>query len=89
MSRDKIEEMAREICGNHYKGDCVGGECICDYQCVYATLANRFYNAGYRKPSEFAREIFEDIDRIITDDGLNAFFILPRYAELKNKYTEV
>lgn len=45
----QIEEMAKKICGNHYKGDCVGGECVCQYECIYAVFANRIYNAGYRK----------------------------------------
>ena len=48
----QIEEMAREVCGNYHKGDCVGGECVCDYQCASAVFANRLYNASYRKASD-------------------------------------
>ena len=51
MSKEKqIEEMARAMCGNHYNGDCVGGECICKYECIYAVMANRLYRYhDYRK----------------------------------------
>ena len=57
--KEQIEEMARKICCNHYNGDCVGGECICQYECIYAVYANRLYNAGYRKQ-----------EWISVDDGL-------------------
>lgn len=50
--KEQIEEMARKICCNHYNGDCVGGECICQYECIYAVYANRLYNAGYRKQKD-------------------------------------
>lgn len=51
--KKQIEEMAVAMCGNYYKGDCVGGECTCTYECIYAIMANRLYRYhNYRKQSE-------------------------------------
>ena len=57
MNRDKqIEEMAKNVC--HLDRTC--DECMTSFECkVYA---KRFYNAGYRKASEVAREIIAEID---------------------------
>ena len=72
MSRDKqIEEMANYCCypcdlydeGNEGK-DCT----YCDYKtCLCAEAAKALYNAGYRKASEVARAIFEEIEKRIAD----------------------
>ena len=81
MDKEKqIKEMAREI----------------DKWYPNAKITNRFlseslYNAGYRKASEVAREIFEEIEKV-TEIGriMNACAIvsLDELAELKKKYTE-
>ena len=46
--------------------------------------ATALYNAGYRRESEVAREIFEEIDRMCIDPFGN--FNHRRFAELKKKY---
>ena len=74
MNRDKqIEEMATTI-SNHLDGFMTEA----DIDILAATL----YNAGYRKASDVAREIFEEIE-----ENLNN---LIRYYKEKRKYvTEV
>ncbi len=59
MSRDKqIEEMAKGICDIQ----CNGLKCNeCDTCCEYRMQAIALYNAGYRKKSDVAREIFVDV----------------------------
>ena len=53
MSRDKqIEEIASIIAKN-------------EDLCRSATIASAIYNAGYRKASDVAREIFEEIEQEI------------------------
>ena len=53
----------------------------------------RLYTAGYRKASDLAREIFEEIEEIamhsITSFGLQTMVMGEvAFAELKKKYTE-
>lgn len=65
MMRDKqIEEMARDIC--HLPRTC--DECevgaINGYRCQSKKYAERAVDKGYRKASDVAREIFEEIDDI-------------------------
>ena len=79
MSKDKqIEEMAKvmnECCniydeqGRHIRNKCYECEewsddnhCCCSYN---KKEAEALYNAGYRKASEVASEIFVDIEKII------------------------
>ena len=90
---EQIEEMAKDLC-----------ECYVDYGTdtidVKAT-AEKLTIKGYRKASDVAREIFEEIEEVFrqhTDGGyyLNNAWI-PEYldpytqdavAKLKKKYTE-
>ena len=63
MSRDKqIEEMAKEICSEY---DCVIPCQSCGYygyaNCSDVKSAEKLYIAGYRKASDVAREISQDI----------------------------
>ena len=58
--------------------DCNGGD---DCRCV--KQAEALYNAGYRKASEVAEEIFAEIEEHIMLE-----FNEVAYAELKKKYTE-
>ena len=59
--------------------------------------AEALYNAGYRKASEVAREIFEEIEEaidscVVTEHFKGSYFELNKFmlglAELKKKYTE-
>ena len=86
MSRDKqIEEMA-------IVSKCTATNSL---QCPKTTCAvcraTKLYNAGYRKASDVAEEIFEEIEKV-TEIGriMNACAIvsLDELAELKKKYTE-
>ncbi len=86
--RDKqIEEMAKHCFffeGGHCCTDihiskmCEGESKDCG---LYQTLEN-LHNAGYRKASEVAREIFEEIEKLPTH------YAAAKIAELKKKYTE-
>ena len=105
MDREKqIEEMAIEMC--HLSGECKtcqicneryhGDDDLCYFQCV----AKEIINYSYRKQSDVAKEIFDEIERILL---LNYCCCLPQgatehyeyyegniakdIAELKNKYT--
>ena len=95
MNSDKqIEGMAKYLHGNFIAYDTRWLE-----DC--RSLAISLYDAGYRKSTDLAREIFEEIEEIFrqhTDGGyyLNNAWI-PEYlnpytqdavAELKKKYTE-
>ena len=92
MSRDKqIEEMAK-IIGDNTEQDTMWPEI---YDC-----ANALYNAGYRKTSDIAREIFEEIENILDRHSI-AYLKVGQIcgehyydgvmqfdiAELKKKYT--
>ena len=91
-----IEEMAKAVC--HLDRTC--DECMTSFECKAMMYAKRFYEAGYRKASEVAREIFEEIEEELS--GLmNEYHKSQRFsdydviryarcliAELKKKYTE-
>ena len=81
MSRDKqIEEMYLEF----EKWD--------DDADTSVSLAEWMYNAGYRKASEVAREILEEIEKnmvVFGDATLSSYFRgigYRTFAELKKKY---
>lgn len=64
MNKEKqIEEMAKITC-QMYRRDkekkCAGVQ-ECDCKCLQYNRCEALYNAGYRKASEVAWEIFEDI----------------------------
>lgn len=81
----QIEEMARKI-GELYKDP---PQDIPKYDLNIATY---LYDAGYRKQSEVAREIFEEIDRFIHKVLNDEHYIMGDMcwdvAELKKKYIE-
>ena len=58
MSRDKIDEMARSLCLLK-KDTCE--DCTMNEHCLMRNCAECFYNAGYRKASDVARETVEAI----------------------------
>ncbi len=101
MSEEKqIEEMAKLVC-TVFDGNCK--DCPFNFYppCPPKAGAERVYNAGYRKQSEVAREIFEEIEKlmqmVINDYKTCSCFgtaDIVDYArewlisELKKKYTE-
>ena len=58
--------------------------------CNARNLSNKLYNAEYRKQSEVARKIFDELDTFIVtkviDHGTLSYDIGDRYVELKKKY---
>ena len=95
MRRDKqIDEMAKHCCFPCLMGN---GKCVADLnssECYVAIeTANHLYNAGYRKASEVAEEIFAEIEFEIAQldfdrEETRAIAIEGIIAELKKKYTE-
>ena len=92
MSRDKqIEEMASIInlpCSGHCE-ECPSLDC----GCLEKLRAVSLYNAGYRKASDVAEEIFAAIEEMVitekSNDGCALYLDKVELAELKKKYTEV
>jgi hypothetical protein len=56
--QNEIEQMAKAVC--HLDRTC--DECMTSFECKAMMYAKRFYEAGYRKTSDIASEIFEEID---------------------------
>lgn len=50
-------------------------------------LASLLYRKNWRKQSEIAKEIFNEIDNVIYSDGCRSFIRINCYEELKKKYT--
>jgi adenine-specific DNA glycosylase len=94
MSREKqIEEMAETICRRELDPNC--STCYFNKDCRDYLVAKKLYNAGYRKQTEVAREIFAEIERILLlnkvcfDSGIYYEQDVEwDIAELKMKYTE-
>ena len=83
MTKEKqIEVIAHIMCGIEDSCD----ECIYKLQCYERIDAEQIYNADYRKASEVARDIFEEIEREIKNHGI--CYAQRKIAELKKKYTE-
>ena len=94
MSRDKqIEEMAKLICSTCQRElDPCSGEKPCRSAIAES---NDLYNAGYRKASDVAREIFEEIEEEIKlaleinkeekDKLINSFFSFSLLRSLDSK----
>ena len=93
MIKDNISEMARVMCGRDK--DCI----LCPVQspCLMRTCAELLNAEDYRKASDVAREIFEDIERLITkeclvfkdENGIRGYVdasVHYAIAELKKKY---
>ena len=92
MNRDKqIEEMAIVLTDGGCKS-CDGCSYNDRFNCLPIYSAELLYNAGYRKASDVAREIFEEIDRMIYKVLNDRHYIMGdmcwEVAELKKKYTE-
>lgn len=85
-NRDKqISEMTKDIC----EIQCNGMKCaVCETGCDCRMQAEALYNAGYRKASEIAEEIFAEIEKICGTNGFHFICTVEKFKELKKKYTE-
>ena len=87
MEKKQIEEMAKDLSKHSffYNGGCLMN---------YSNTAKLLYEAGYRKASDVAREIFAEIERIAmskidTDLSIAALtdtYYIEAIDELKKKY---
>ena len=89
IEKDKqIKEMAKVFCTNKYA---ICENCLSMRICLSYRNAKAAYEHGYRKASKVAREIFEEIERLMLDGEIGGKYpakvINPdKYAELKKKY---
>lgn len=87
---EQIEEMAKTLCEDY--GNCKNCTLInpeCENPCTVEDDCEKLYNAEYRKASDIAREIFEEIEYLIwQNDTHPASELREGIAELKKKYTE-
>lgn len=92
MNKEKqIKEMAKATM-KHCEIDNQCGSC--HWSTCNECLAEVLYNAGYRKTSEVAREIFEEIEskKLFVKDrigNMRAVVLFEDVAELKKKYEEI
>ena len=99
---EELSELIKEICkykrGSNNRKNIIE-EMTEDLHRAYAInklytedVANYLYEAGYRKSTDVAREIFEEIENIAILNGyisVKDFYTEhPLIAELKKKYTE-
>jgi hypothetical protein len=95
MNRDKqIEEMARELidiqhnfdeyCAKPCRECGLGGVVNCESH----YKAEKLYVAGYRKSTELAEEIFEEIEKVVNYALCVDITDWSAYNVLKKKYTE-
>ena len=88
MSKEKqIEEIAKTMCKNY--GGC--SKCMFFSSCDVKSFAMRLHEKGYRKASDVAREIFEQIERdaihkMKVNGCKKLLFNEAKYDELKKKY---
>ena len=90
IKNKQIEEIAEILC--RYKAD--DGTCIvtlreCDHTCAYTQYGETLYNAGYRKASDVAREIFEEIEREINDALQSNYKVLPLIEQSESLWNRV
>lgn len=78
MNRDKqIEEMAKVIEEARIKANDTTNSMNYGFGGWYA---KELYNAGYRKASEVAREIFEEVEKCVIGT------LEPSFIQLRDKY---
>ena len=85
----QIEELARSFCGLSAKLKCSE----CSYECYQKEYARKAFEAGYRKTSEVAREIFAEIETSLlmpVFKGSEVYCAIREedYLHYKKKYTE-
>ena len=94
MSRDKQIEEIKAIILEDCGSDCENCEFHNMRVCYDNYIANRLYNAGYRKSTEVAEEIFAEIEKILKTSEKYLYcnpslsYVYEVIAELKKKYTE-
>ena len=87
MSREKqeIEDMAIDLCDCHTEFDCGVVEIYTDYD----TTAQKMFAKGYRRASDVAREIFEEIEKIRAKELLRCEILRESESDLsERKYWE-
>ena len=94
MSRDKqIEEMVVLMCGERKKHKsckaCKSGNPNANAYCRIEHYAEILYNAGYRKASDVAREIFEEIEQEIAAALKSNYKVLPQVIDSYEIYHTV
>ena len=90
QTREKqIEEMAVDLCRIDLCKHLEEEQCDAT-TCVHCS-AEALYNAGYRKQSDTAREIFGALENLFGKatevSALQQIFETAEYTKLKNKYT--
>ena len=98
MNKEKqIEEMSQDICSLFSTcEECQNVSPIIKTNCKAKKYAKRAIEAGYRRASDVAREIFEEIDTLLQlgrrynmmQGDYYTFELRQSIAELKKKYTE-
>lgn len=85
----QIEEMAKILCRDYSMGECMvdGFDCL-EGHCSKRERIEALYNAGYRKAEDVAREIFEEIEKVVNYALCVDITDWTAYNELKKKYTE-
>ena len=90
MNKDKqISEIAKILVEYEDCGDCQ--KCKYHNSCGEERIATNLYEAGYRKQSEVAREIFEEIEHAIDYAEIEwgtIFGVKCSIAAVKKKYTD-
>ena len=85
----QIKELARDLCECMPFVACDENMHNCE-SCPNKEMAEYLYNAGYRKQSEVAREIFTEIEKCFFEElvGCSEAKILDEemFTELKEKY---
>lgn len=89
----QINEMAKELChAPHCHIKDLPTECY--HRCNAYTYAKRSIDAGYRKASDVAREIFEELEKYLITGCTSQWQAVHSigvgtFAALKKKYTGV
>ena len=79
----QIEDITHDLCEIH----CKGMKCAtCDTGCEFRIEAEALYNAGYRKASDVAAEIFAEIEKLLIIDNFRLICNRIDFAELKKKW---
>lgn len=92
----QIEEMAKalttyekKLCDRLPKDKCLLTSAVhAQVSCDYCKIAEFLVNAGYRKASDVAREIFAEIENNSYSYGVNFVISKETLAELKKKHEE-
>ena len=61
----QIEELAHLVCERDAEDLCTLDRKRCDMKCTSGDIAKHLYSHGYRKCTDVAREIFEEIVKFI------------------------